>query len=57
MKETYPSVDYFEEIHRPDDGCGPDFTVGGAKCDKDAKTVNDCKIIDYKLTGWSITIA
>ena len=57
MKETYPSVDYVEEIHRPDDECGPDFTVGGAKCDEDAKNVNDCKIIDYKLTGWSITIA
>ena len=53
MQLKYPSIDYFGEIHGPDDGCGPDFTVGGAKCDEEAKSVNDCEIIDYQLTGKS----
>ena len=54
MREKYQNIDYFEKIYGPDNGCGPDFTVGGAKCDENAKSVNDCKIIDYKVTGLSI---
>ena len=53
MKENHQNIGYFEEIHGPDDGCGPDFTVGGAKCDENAKSVDDCEFIDYKLTGLS----
>ena len=51
MKENSQNIDYFEEIHEAGDGCGPDFTVGGAKCDENAKSVDDCEIIDYAVTG------